>query len=128
MTKKPPGRYAQLFLDCYGNIPPVVRQLASGLDEHEARLETCRIALGFLDNWSPAYDRRQRSGVNAPVKWAEKAGTINGMGDLNSFIGELAAGMDVLNSKLVEIEEEIATRPAPAVPEKRGPGRPRKIA
>lgn len=118
-----PGRFSQLFLDSYGNIPPVIRQMAIGLDEHEARLEKCRISLGFLDDWSPAYDRRQRSGVNAPVKWADKASSINGMGDLNRFVGELAAGMDVVAEKLAEIEGRL-----PAEPVKRGPGRPRKVA
>lgn len=123
------GKYSQLFQDSWGNTPPVVRALAVALDEQEGRLEKIRIALGFTDEWSPVYERRQRSGVSAAVKWAEKASCINGMGDMNRFVGEMAAGMDVIESKLGEVAERMPEKAAPiAEPERRGPGRPRRIA
>ena len=123
------GKYAQLYQDSWGNMPPVVRALALALDEQEGRLEKIRIALGFTDEWSPVYERRQRSGASAPIRWADKAGGINGMGDMNRFVGEMAAGMDVIEAKLSEVAARLVEKAAPiAEPEKRGPGRPRKTA
>lgn len=117
------GRHAQLFQDSWGNLPPVVRALAKSADEFEQQLERCRIALGFTQEWSPYYDRKQRSGVSAAVTWSDKCGGINGMGDLQRFVGELCGGIDIIDAKIGEISAILSSGST----EKRSPGRPRKI-
>lgn len=113
-------------------IPGMLRAchtIANGLDEAEVRLERLRINAGFGEDWSPYFDRKSRSGASAAVRWAEKASGLNGLGDMQRFLGELASGLDTVLEKLGEIETLTAndTR-APTDPEKRKPGRPRKDA
>lgn len=95
--------YAQVFQDSYGSIPHVVRAIAQGMDEQEDWLERVRIKLGFREDWSPAYDRRMRSGVSAAIKWAEKAGGMNGMGDVRAVVEEMCGWMDLMETKKAEI-------------------------
>lgn len=113
-------------------IPGMLRAchtIANGLDEAEVRLDRLRINAGFNEDWSPYYDRKSRSGVSEAVRWSEKAGGLNGVGDMQRFLGELASGLDTVLSKLGELEALTATdAKASTEPEKRKPGRPRKDA
>jgi len=86
------------------------RDIAAALDQAEMRLERIRVALGFKTDWSPAYDRKQRGGVSQPTSWGDKAASMNGMGDLQRFIGELAGGVDVLEGKIAEALVQLGPR------------------
>lgn len=97
------GALSQLFQDSYGNLPPVIRALAAWADEQETKLERLRVHCNFKEDWSPTYDRTVRSGASAAVKWADKCGTINGMGDLHAFISELCAWADTIEDKVEEV-------------------------
>lgn len=100
-------KYADLFLSCKGNIIPVVRGIAEGMDEHEEWLERARVALGFREDWSPSHDRRIRSGATAPSKWADRFATVNGRGDFGTLLGEVCAWMDMMEAKKGEIAAKL---------------------
>lgn len=95
--------FAKLFQDNFGNLPPIVRALAKWADEKETNLERIRIKIGFLEDWSPSYDRRQRSGVSAPIKWVDKAAGMNGIGDLRALVEEMCGWADAVDAKEAEV-------------------------
>lgn len=106
--------------------------MAATLDEMETRLERLRIFAGFQPDWSPHYDRKQRSGVSEAVKWAERAENINSVGTLQQFMVSLAGGLDIALDKMDEIEAAVESKVDPAFmaddTPKRKRGRPRKDA
>lgn len=102
-----------------------IQLLAAALDKREMELERIRVHLGFGSDWSPVYDRTQRTAPNTPVKWGDKCGTINGLGMITPFLQEMAQGMDAIEVKLIEAAEQmnVPCETSAALP-KRKPGRP----
>jgi hypothetical protein len=101
-----------------------IQLLAAALDKREMELERVRVHLGFGSDWSPVYDRTQRTAPNTPVRWADKCGTINGLGMITPFLQEMAQGMDEIEVKMAEASERMGCETASELHVKRKPGRP----
>ena len=111
--------YSQAYQDHYGSLPPVVRLLCQGMDETEQYLERVRMALGFDAEWNPRRIREHSAPNNTSVRWMDKARSMNGLGDMNTLIGEMCAWMDLIEEK----QDQIAAR-LPEPQAKRPIGRP----
>lgn len=98
-------------------IVDTVRFMAVGMDETEQRLEKLRVSAGFDEDWSPYHNRRERAGSGALIRWADKAGAMNGPGDLNALVGEMAEGLDLIDAKVAELMGGVSwASPQAAIP------------
>lgn len=103
--------YSQLFQDSYGNVIPVVRALAQGMDESEEKLEHIRVSLGLGDDWSPVQERRLAANPHDSVKWTDKTASLNGMGDFRTLVGEMCAGLEKIEARLDEAVQKLVAGP-----------------